>query len=150
MTLPGPLPSTARAPAGLGPIKAAALRDIPRRNHLYQTIRRTLILRALGQRLRGDGLGYENAAGQGCVAAYVISPWYLMRRPMMGLLMFVPPSARPSLRAPSSRGALFFSAPQLCICNRKRPPPCELPSRRLPRCSRQQQASLCGAQPRPP
>jgi hypothetical protein len=63
----------------LGPIKAAALQDITRRNHLYQTIHRTLILRALGQCLRGDGLRYENAADLGYVAAYDISPWYFLR-----------------------------------------------------------------------
>ena len=46
--------------------------------------RRTLLLRALWQCSRGDGLMHENAAGRGCVAASLPSPWEILRRPMMG------------------------------------------------------------------
>ena len=52
-----------------------------RRSH-DQPSRRTLLLRALGQCSRGDGLMYENAAGLGCVAASLFSPWYFLRRPL--------------------------------------------------------------------
>ena len=51
-----------------------------RRSH-DQPSRRTLILRALGQLPRGEGLMYENAAGLGSVAASSSSPWYVLRRP---------------------------------------------------------------------
>ncbi len=51
-----------------------------RRSH-DQPSRRTLILRALGQLPRGEGLMYENAAGLGSVAASSSSPWDVLRRP---------------------------------------------------------------------
>ena len=52
-----------------------------RRSHDLPS-RRTLLLRALGQCSWGDGLMYENAAGLGCVAASLFSPWYFLRRPL--------------------------------------------------------------------
>ena len=78
-----PREPNARQSPPSGQIKAAALRGFPllRRSH-DQPSRRTLLLRALGQCSRGDGLMYENAAVLGCVAASLFSPWYFLQRPL--------------------------------------------------------------------
>lgn len=78
---PHPREPNARQSPPSGQIKAAALRASLRRSH-DQPSRRTLLLRALGQCSWGDGLMYENAAGLGCVAASLFSPWYFLRRPL--------------------------------------------------------------------
>lgn len=76
-----PREPNARQSPPSGQIKAAALRASLRRSHDLPS-RRTLLLRALGQCSWGDGLMYENAAGLGCVAASLFSPWYFLRRPL--------------------------------------------------------------------
>jgi hypothetical protein len=76
-----PAKPNARQSPPSGQIKAAALRAALRRSH-DQPSRRNLLLRALGQCSRGDGLMYENAAVLGCVAASLFPPWYFLRRPL--------------------------------------------------------------------
>lgn len=74
----GPRPPVARRPgrSRLRPCGATL-----RRSH-DQPCRRILILQALGQCPRGDGLMHENAAGLGSVATSSLSPWSVLQRPL--------------------------------------------------------------------
>jgi hypothetical protein len=86
-----------------------------RRSH-DQPSRRTLVLRALGQCSRGDGLMYENAAGLGCVAASNLSPWSFLqdhRRGQRGLRIYpenAAASRKPPLREPPRMRSTAFLA----------------------------------------
>jgi len=68
--------------ARLGPIKAAAQRATLPAQPLDLPSRQKLILRALGQCSRGEVIMHENATGRGCIAASLLSPWDIQRRPL--------------------------------------------------------------------
>jgi hypothetical protein len=115
----GPSPASRHR---LGQIKAAALRAALRRSH-DQPSRRTLVLRALGQCPRGDGLMYENAAGLGCVAASNLSPWSFLqerRKGKRGLRIYPENAAQAAFRGTHeeaidciSQKPIFYKPPGL-------------------------------------